>query len=156
MMQMELGNMSKRIGPALCGGLSLYHYKSFHDFPSFNQLAEKFKLEFGDYLKEGIHVMVSQNQQGLLTIGDSHEYGNDFDPYVRSHVNQMILDYLSSIMHADDLKLVKMWTGIYAKLMNQDTEVFYNPEPGVYLVNGVGGAGMTMSFGLADEICNEI
>jgi glycine/D-amino acid oxidase-like deaminating enzyme len=100
--------------------------------------------------------MVSQNQQGLLTIGDSHEYGNDFDPYVRSHVNQMILDYLSSIMHTEELKPVKMWTGVYAKLMNQDTEVFYNPEPGVYLVNGVGGAGMTMSFGLADEICNEI
>jgi len=41
---------------------------------------------------------------------------------------------------------------VYAKLTNGESHLFESPEPGDYIFNGLGGAGMTLSFGLAEEI----
>jgi glycine/D-amino acid oxidase-like deaminating enzyme len=41
--------------------------------------------------------------------------------------------------------------GIYPKLQNGEHHVFLQAEPEVYILNGLGGAGMTLSFGLAEE-----
>jgi hypothetical protein len=41
---------------------------------------------------------------------------------------------------------------VYAKLTNGESNLFESPESGVYIFNGLGGAGMTRSFGLAEEI----
>src|SRR6202790_5010572 len=53
---------SPRIGPSLCGGLSLIHYASFKAAPSLDILKKRYDDEMSDYLDLGIHVMVSQNQ----------------------------------------------------------------------------------------------
>jgi len=141
-----------RIGPALCGGLSLIHYSSFKAAPSLSLLKERFQQEMAEYLEWGIHVMVSQNGKGELTIGDSHEYGLTHDPFDREFINRMILDYLRGFARFKDWTLAESWNGIYPKLTDGETDLFYSPEPFVYIINGVGGAGMTLSFGLAEEL----
>jgi hypothetical protein len=52
--------------------------------------------------------------------------------------------------------VVETWNGVYGKFTNDQTELFISPEPGVYIINGVGGTGMTMSFGLTEELINKI
>jgi glycine/D-amino acid oxidase-like deaminating enzyme len=52
--------------------------------------------------------------------------------------------------------LIQSWNGIYSKLTNGDTDLFFSPEPGVYILNGLGGAGMTLAFGFAEEKIAEI
>lgn len=52
-----------RIGPSLCGGLSLIHYKGFEMAPSLPALKSYYNEALPDYLKWGIHVMVSQNAE---------------------------------------------------------------------------------------------
>lgn len=141
----------KRIGTAVCGGLSLIHYTSFQKAPSLPVLKKRYEEEMADYLKWGIHVMVSQNGKNELTVGDSHEYGHTFDPFDKNFINTMVTDYLSKFMVTNNWKPVQSWNGIYAKMTNGATEVIVNPEPGVYILNGLGGAGMTLSFGLAEE-----
>lgn len=141
----------QRIGTSVCGGLSLIHYQSFQSAPSLSALKKRYETEMPEYLKWGIHVMVSQNRSGELTVGDSHEYGHTLDPFDRAEVNRLIMDYLERFMVTNDWKQVQSWNGIYPKMTNGQTEVLLNPEPGVYILNGLGGAGMTLSFGLAEE-----
>jgi len=100
--------------------------------------------------------MVSQNHLGHLTVGDSHEYGPSPDPFDRHFVNDLILKYLSRFTSLRNPKLLETWNGVYGKLTNNETELFYSPEPGIYILNGVGGTGMTMSFGLAEEVIHTI
>ncbi len=144
------GNWS--MGAALCGGLSLIHYKSFTAANSLQQLKEKYETEMADYLEYGIHVMACQNNLGQITVGDSHEYGKTADPFDRTEINQLILDYLEKISCFKNNQIIQSWNGIYPKLTNGDTDIYLSPEQGVYILNGLGGAGMTLSFGLAEEI----
>ncbi|MGZ5134095.1 MAG: TIGR03364 family FAD-dependent oxidoreductase [Flavitalea sp.] len=141
-----------KIGPALCGGLSLIHYKSFSVASALRNLKERYQKEMQDYLNWGIHVMVSQNGRGELTIGDSHEYGLTHDPFDKSFINKMILDYLKKFADFKDWTLVESWNGLYTKHAQGDPHIFLSPAPGVYILNALGGAGMTLSFGLAEEI----
>jgi len=141
-----------RIGPALCGGLSLIHYKSFTAASSLPALRQRYREEMADYLEWGIHVMVSQNGRGELTVGDSHEYGLTHDPFDKEFIHRMILDYLRKFARVRDWSVSETWNGIYAKSTNGETDLFFSPEPSVYVINGLSGAGMTLSFGLAEEL----
>jgi FAD dependent oxidoreductase TIGR03364 len=152
MMRMMAQPNEWRIGPMLCAGLSLTHYKSFRVAASLPQLKKRFEEEMPDYLKWGIHVMVSQNGKGELTIGDSHEYSLTHDPFDKGSINQMILDYLRKFAQFKDDTIVQTWNGIYPIFTNDQTHLFLSPEKGVYIFNGVSGAGMTLSFGLAEEL----
>ncbi|HEY2721810.1 MAG TPA: TIGR03364 family FAD-dependent oxidoreductase [Chitinophagaceae bacterium] len=148
---MRMTAQVERIGPALCGGLSLVHYKSFAA-ADLSSLKEFFEQEYPDYLQWCIHVMVSQNAKGELTVGDSHEYGMTHDPFDKHFINQMILDYLKKFARFKDESIIETWNGIYPKLTNGENELILQPEEGVTIINCVGGAGMTLSFGLCEEI----
>jgi FAD dependent oxidoreductase TIGR03364 len=152
MMRMGAQPNNERIGPALCGGLSLVHYKSFAAAASLTSLRDYFEDEYPEYLRWGIHVMVSQNEVGELTVGDSHEYGLTHDPFDRQFINQLILDYLKKFVRFRNETIIETWNGVYPKLTNGESELILQPEEGVTIINCVGGAGMTLSFGLCEEI----
>ncbi len=152
MMRMIAPADAFRIGPALCGGLSLIHYNSFKAASSLAVLKNRYEELYPEYIKWGIHVMVSQNQTGELTIGDSHEYGLTHDPFDKEFINQLILDYLKQFANFSDSTIIETWNGIYPKLTNGDTELILYPEEGITIINGLGGAGMTLSFGLCEQL----
>jgi FAD dependent oxidoreductase TIGR03364 len=140
-----------RIGPSLCGGLSMTHYPGFQVAPSLPQLKKRYEEQYAEYLHWGIHVMVSQNGGGELTIGDSHEYGLVHDPFDKAFINNLITGYLQTFANFKDWKLMQSWHGIYPKMMNGETELITEAEPGVTVINGLGGNGMTLSFGLCEQ-----
>ncbi len=143
-----------RIGPSLCAGLSLIHYKGFDVAASLPQLKQHYQQTMPEYLKWGIHVMVSQNAEGELTIGDSHEYAHVHDPFNKQFINQLILDYLKQFSRFKSWDLKQSWNGTYSKITTGETDFIYSPKQGVTVVNGLGGAGMTLAFGLAEEVLN--
>ncbi len=140
-----------RLGASLCAGLTLTHYTAFAHCSSLARLKARVQAETPYFVEWGIHVMVSQNALGELTIGDSHEYGLNLDPFDRADLNQYILDYFKTFAQPPSLEMAQTWHGIYAKIP-QRTEWIAHPEPGVTIVNAPGGAGMTLSFGLAEEV----
>jgi FAD dependent oxidoreductase TIGR03364 len=156
MMRFVPNDKNYRIGTSVCGGLSLLHYKSFTASKSLDILKNKIENELPEYLKWGIHVMVSQNDKGELTVGDSHEYGLDFEPFDNQFINDLVLKYLRKLMHIDNWTLQQSWNGVYPKMTNGDTDLFLKVEPGVFIINGIGGNGMTLSFGFAEEAVAKI
>ena len=145
---------SWRMGPSICGGLTLTHYASFRHCKSLASLKDRIQEETPWFPEWGIHVMMSQNGLGECVIGDSHEYGWVHDPFLREEVNQYILDYLWGLVQIPQPEIKTRWHGVYAKLPSQ-TELIFRPNPYVTVVTGIGGAGMTLSFGLAEEIVGD-
>lgn len=143
------------IGPTLCAGLTLRHYDAFKKCPSLSRLDARYDAENNGFKKDGIHVLLAQNEQGELIIGDSHHYSKTVEPFDAELINTQILDYLQSFTRLGELKIVERWHGVYAKLPGS-LFLIINPEPGVTIVNALSGAGMTLSFGLAEEIIEKL
>ena len=140
-----------RLGPSLCAGLTLRHYANFEHCKSLPAVSARYDRENPDFQKWGIHVLLSQNHLGELIIGDSHEYGPHPGPFDNEDINQLILRYLHTFAEVPDLEIAGTWHGIYPKLAGQSDFVL-EVAPDVTIVNGLGGAGMTLSFGLAQEV----
>lgn len=145
-----------RIGPPLCAGLSFIHYKGFSVSHSLEKLKETYQDQYPELLELGIHVMVSQNGLGELTIGDSHEYGLNLSPFDQTHVNELILNFLKTFAQFKDWRIGSAWHGIYPKMTNGATEFIHNVDEAVTIVNGMGGNGMTLSFGLGEEVVGDL
>lgn len=140
------------MGASLSAGLTLIHYKAFEEMPSLAALRNLYEQEYPEHIRWGVHVLVSQNGEGVVTIGDTHEYGLDLDPFDRHALNELVYAYLAEFATLPELKMAESWHGIYPKMMDGSTECVFDPAPGVTVINGLGGAGMTLSFGLAEEI----
>jgi FAD dependent oxidoreductase TIGR03364 len=142
------------IGPMLAGGLTLRHYAAFRECPGLDALRRRVERESPWLDRLGIHVMVCQNGLGELTIGDSHEYGSDIEVFDKAAIDEYILDYLRRFLDVPGLEIAARWHGTYAKHPHLPYVVLH-PSPGVQVVTGVGGAGMTLSFGLAETLVAE-
>ncbi len=150
MMKAESSIREFSLGPSICGGLTLRHYASFSKCSSLKKVDERYDRVNADLKKYGIHVLVSQNNYGELIIGDSHDYSKTPEPFDMEYINKLILEYLDTFADLGTLTITERWQGVYPNLPGNLSMVI-EPEPGVYLVNGLGGAGMTLSFGLAEE-----
>ncbi len=143
------------LGPTLCAGLTLRHYAAFSKCASLAAVDARYDRENIGYKEHGVHVLLAQNAQGELIIGDSHHYSRTVEPFDQELVNDIILDYLRSFTQLGNLRIVERWHGIYPKLQG-NLNLLVEPEPNVTIVNGLGGAGMTLSFGLAEEVIGKL
>jgi len=139
------------LGPSLCAGLTLAHYDCFKKCKALTAVKERFAREMPFCVDNGIHLLLSETALCELTIGDSHHYGLTLEPFDHDDIDRAILNYLHTFAHGPNFEIAERWHGIYPKLPGR-TEFIVQPEEGVQVVTGLGGAGMTLSFGLAEEI----
>lgn len=140
-----------QLGPALCGGLTLLHYASFEDCPTLPEVRARLDRDQPGQRHWGVHVLASQTAEGQVTLGDSHEYAPTHDPFVRAEIDDHVLDYFDTIAQLPRRDIAEHWAGEYPSLPDGRELLRSEPEPGVTVVNGFGGAGMTLSFGVAEQ-----
>lgn len=140
-----------RIGPMIASGLTLRHYASFRICQSLQALKNRIAATLPELDKYGIHVMASQNGNGEVVLGDSHEYDEDISPFDKSTIDDLILEQLRIRIDLPDWTIAERWHGIYAQLPGT-IQFVQEMEPGVHVVIASGGCGMTMSFGLAEQL----
>lgn len=155
MMRSQPYGDSYRIGTMLAAGLTLRHYTSFAACPSLPALIRRFDAELPDYGRYGIHVLLSRNAVGEYVLGDSHEYGDSIEPFDKPEIDDLILAYLRTFVTPPDLRISARWHGIYVKHPTEPY-IIAHPRAGMTAVTGVGGAGMTLSFGLAEQVVTSL
>jgi len=143
------------LGPTLCAGLTLRHYAAFSKCSSIKTLADRYDEESIDYKENGVHVLLAQNETGELIVGDSHHYSSTPEPFDREEVSSLILKYLDTFTTLGTLRITERWHGVYPKI-TENASMIVSPELGVTIVTGLGGAGMTLSFGLAEELIESL
>jgi len=139
-----------RLGPHLASGLTLRHYPSFLNCPSLSAVQQRIAEQSSQLDHWGIHVMASQNELGELILGDSHEYDDRIEPFDKQTIDDLILEELKKVFDFPNWELGRRWHGMYAKHPTDPCWID-NPQPGVTLLNGLGGNGMTLALGLAEE-----
>jgi FAD dependent oxidoreductase TIGR03364 len=144
-----------QLGPSLAAGLTLRFYPAFQVCSTLPALARRIVQETPELDQHGIHCLVSQTADGALTLGDSHHYGLDIDPFNRQDIDDLILAATRQFLRAPDLTLAERWYGVYARHPTQ-TIVTIDPEPHVRIVVSPGGSGMTLSFGLAEQTLKQL
>lgn len=145
-----------RLGPHLAAGLTLLHYKAFQNCKALSALRDRIERERPEYLRWGVHVLASQNEAGEVALGDTHEYGLAVEPFCREDLDRFVLTYLCTFLQLPEPRIAERWMGVYPKSTTGATEFVMSPLPGVWIVNGVGGMGMTLSFGLAHEVWDAV
>ncbi len=143
------------LGPSLAAGLTLRFYPAFQICSSLPALKQRIAAETPEYDRWGIHLLVSQTEEGELTLGDSHEYGVSLDIFDKAEIDRLILGYLDTFLQAPALEIAQRWHGIYSKHPTQPF-VSLSPEPGVRIVTATGGSGMTLSFGIAEQTVSQM
>lgn len=154
MMRSQAYGDSFRVGTMLAAGLTLRHYRAFADCPTLPALCQRLDRDMPEYHQFGIHVLLSQNARGEFFIGDTHEYGNAIEPFDKPDLDELILRYLRTMVTIPSLHIAARWHGIYIKHPTQAWVVAY-PQPGMMAVTGLGGNGMTLSFGVAERLLAE-
>lgn len=140
-----------KLGPMLAAGLTLCHYKSFQNCAALPALKARLQREYPDYFRYGIHVLASQQGTGEVSLGDSHEYGADISIFNKEGIDSLVLRYLNTFLDLPQMHIASRWHGFYIKHPTLPWTVV-NPEPNVTCITGVGGNGMTLSFGLAEQV----
>lgn len=140
-----------RLGTLIAGGLTLCHYPSFHRCRSLTALRQRIETELPEYVRYGIHVMAAQNGRGEVVIGDSHEYDDAITPFDKVAIDDLIMRYLRGLIQLPCAEIVERWHGLYARHSRQRWFTS-QPQAGVQVVTAAGGAGMTLSFGLAEDL----
>ena len=147
---MQTAPVAERITTALADGDSLRYYPAY-DLPGRAQLPPQAAAAG----RARAQLLLVQRADGGLTIGDTHEYAEPFAFDVDEDAYDHLRARAEALLGGPIPQVRRRWAGVYSEV---DPEVaghaLYHRaevEPGVVLVTGPGGRGMTCSPAIAEE-----
>jgi FAD dependent oxidoreductase TIGR03364 len=147
---MQTAPLAERITTALADGDSLRYYPAY-DLPGRAQLPPQAAAA----RRARAQLLLVQRTDGGLTIGDTHEYAEPFAFDVDEAAYDHLRTRAEALLGGPIPQVRRRWAGVYSEVdpgvaghaLYHRAEV----EPGVVLVTGPGGRGMTCSPAIAEE-----
>jgi FAD dependent oxidoreductase TIGR03364 len=94
-------------------------------------------------------LLVAQRAGGELTIGDTHVYDEPYDFALDEVPNADLLARAQAILGRPLPPVRRRWAGVYSQATDDSVCVRVVPEPGLAVVTGPGGRGMTLAPAIA-------
>jgi len=145
----------RRIEPALATGLALLRYSGFGDCPSRDELRARYAAEQPELLEHEVNLLVTQQPDGDLLLGDTHRYALASDPFRDERLDELLLREGSALLGVDELTVRERWLGVYAWASGRESLVAA-PSDGVRVVAVTSGIGMTTALGLAPRVLDDL
>ncbi|HEY8286327.1 MAG TPA: TIGR03364 family FAD-dependent oxidoreductase [Chloroflexota bacterium] len=140
-----------RLPHPVLSGLSLRRYPAFKSCPSHAAMcAEPVEEELTAF---DIHLLIKQETDGTVVIGDSHEYRSpsqaaDLEERTNPAITEAILRYARRMLRLPSWRVEAGWNGYYLVPKEQDSP----PQTiggRIHLAAPIGGRGMTVGPGYA-------
>ena len=136
-----------RLATSVADGDSLRYYPAYN-VPSLASLPPQAAVAASNRAQ----LLMVQRLDGSLTIGDTHEYDEPFAFDVDSGAYDHLLARASALLGAELPRVQRRWAGVYSEVTGTSALYHRSPvKPGVVLVTGPGGRGMTCSPAIAEE-----
>jgi FAD dependent oxidoreductase TIGR03364 len=139
--------LAERLTTAIADGDSLRYYPAY-DVPSRDLLGPQVPAA----AVSRAQLLLVQRLDGSLTIGDTHEYDEPFGFDVTEDAYDHLLARAAALLGAPLPRVRRRWAGVYSEVAG--TPALYHRStvaPGVVLVTGPGGRGMTCAPAIAEE-----
>ncbi len=98
-----------------------------------------------------LQLLLVQRADGGLTIGDTHAYDEPFDFALAEDASLELLHRAERLLGATLPPVARRWEGIYAQCIDGAVCAREELSPGVWMVTGPGGRGMTCSPAIAAD-----
>ena len=143
---MQTDPMDERLTTAVADADSMRYYPAF-DLPGRSGLPEPSPTT----TQWGMQLLLVQRAGGGLTIGDTHVYDEPFDFAVDEHLYDELVSRSELVLGRPLPPVVRRWAGVYSAVT--DDRIYYrtSPDPGVVVVTGPAGRGMTLSPAIAEQ-----
>jgi glycine/D-amino acid oxidase-like deaminating enzyme len=123
---------------------------NYAELPEAAALKARLQAEQGAELVNGIHLIAVQSADGSLVIGDSHEYGETFEPFVRQEICDLILGEANAVLDLGDCAVQEAWLGTYASAPDR-WRLTPRPDDATRVVVITAGCGASTAFAIAEE-----
>jgi FAD dependent oxidoreductase TIGR03364 len=136
-----------RLSTSVADGDSLRYYPAY-DVPALAALTPQAPVAAASKAQ----LLLVQRLDGSLTIGDTHEYDEPFGFDVTEDAYDHLLARAAALLGGAVPRVLRRWAGVYSEVTG--TPALYHRSsvsPGVVLVTGPGGRGMTCSPAIAEE-----
>jgi FAD dependent oxidoreductase TIGR03364 len=148
---MQTAPTTEHLTTTIADGDSMRYYPAF-DLPGRSHLP----APVPGTAQWGMQLLMVQRASGGLTIGDTHVYDEPFDFAVEEDLYDRLRLRAETILGWELPTVVRRWAGVYT--VATDDRVYYGErvDPGVWVVTGPAGRGMTLAPAIAERTWDRV
>lgn len=143
---MQTRAFAGRVTTAVADGDSMRYYPAF-SLPGRAMLGPQPPVA----ARAKAQLLLVQRLDGSLTIGDTHDYDEPFPFDVDEDAYDHLRARAQKLLGAPLPPVQRRWAGVYSQVTGDELYHRSQIEPGVVLVTGPGGRGMTCAPAIAEE-----
>ena len=138
--------LGEELTTSIGDGDSMRYYPAY-DVPALRELPPQDPIAAGAKMQ----LLMVQRTDGTLTIGDTHEYEEPFDIFLREPEYDYLIDVASDILGRSLPKVARRWDGIYSQRTDGAICERTHISKQIVVVTGPGGRGNSLAPAIAEN-----